>query len=360
MAPALRGDRVTGLLGLVLFAVLFLGARRAAASKPAVPRGLGFVALPAAFIGSVAGLNYAANPFGLFPTRLFEPIVLHSRADKMRLYAARHPAPEVVVFGASPAFTIAPSQIERVTGRPAFNASLHGGTARDFLAFTRYMIDRGRPPGAAIVELRVEQFRPDTRVGFEPGDPLQAWAEEDDPGLLRSAGDQARTLLTLEQTEASLHLLRVEYQGRTQPHYWFDPDGLGHFKGYSAQEAIDAYLLEAARPHHFRFRSLSDYHLGQLARFLDLCRGRGIQVVVYVPPYHPRLAALWERETRLPELKAQLLGWLAARQPGGGLTVHDFSRLDSFGGTEAMFLDALHPDGEANRRMVDIMLRDIS
>jgi hypothetical protein len=360
MAAALRGGRVTGLAGLVLFAALFLTARRAGTSVPAGPRALGSLALPAVFIGSVAAFNYAANPFGLFPTRLFEPIVLHSRADKLRLYAAREPAPEVVVFGSSPGFTVAPAHIERLTGRPAFNASLHGGTPRDFLAFTRYMVASGRTPRVAIVELRVEQFRPDARVGFEPGDPLESWAEEEDPGPLRSAEDRARTLLTLEQTEASLRLLRVELEGRSEPHYWFDPDGLGHFKAYSAGEAIDAYLLEAAKPHHFRFRALSEYHLGQLERFLDLCRERGIRVIVYIPPYHPRLAALWERETRLPELKAQFLRRLAGEQHKGGVSVHDFSRLESFGGAETMFKDALHVDEEASRRMLDIMLRDVS
>jgi hypothetical protein len=351
---------VTGLAGLVLFAALFFGARRSSTPGSGVPGGAAFVALPALFLGSVAAFNYVANPFGLFSTRLFEPIVLHSRADKMRLYAARRPAPEVVVFGSSPGFTIAPAYIERRTGRPAFNASLHGGTPRDFLAFTRYMIERGRPPRVVIVELRVEQFRPDTRVGFEPGDPLQAYAAEEDPGPLRTAGDKARTLLTLEQTGASLHLLQVELDGRAQPHYRFDPDGLGHFQAFSAEEAIDAYLREAAKPDHFRFPALGEFHLGQLERFLAVCRERRIQVIVYMPPYHPRLAALWERETRLPELKAQLLGWLAMRQAKGGLSVHDFSRLESFGGTSGMFLDALHPDEEANRRMLDIMLRDIS
>jgi hypothetical protein len=347
------------LSGLVLFAALFLGARRVTAPAPR-PAALAFVGLPALFVGAVAAFNYVANPFGLFPTRLFEPIVLHSRADKMRLYASREPAPEVVVFGSSPGFTIPPSYIERRTGRSAFNASVHGGTPRDFLAFTRYMIDRGRPPRFLIVELRVEQFRPDTRVGFEPGDPLQTYAAEEDPGPVRSAEDKARTLLTVEQTEASLHLLQVELHGRSQPHYRFDPDGLGHFEAYSSQEAIDAYLLEAAKPHHFRFPALGEYHLGQLERFLALCRERRIRVIVYMPPYHPRLAGLWERETRLPDLRAQLVGWLATRQAAGGLAVHDFSRLESFGGTDRMFLDALHPDEEANRRMLDIMLGDIS
>jgi hypothetical protein len=345
-----------GLVGLALFAVLFVAARRPGTAPAAQPAGRAMVALPAALVTTVASLNYVANPFGLYRPGFFEPIVLHSRADKMRLYAGRDPAPDVVVFGSSPAFTLPPSCVERRTGGHAFNASLHGGTARDFLAFTRYMIERGRPPRLAIVQLRVEQFRPDTGVGFEPGDPLTAYAA-DDPGVLGSAGAAARTLLTLEQTEASLRLLAVELRGRPAPRYVFDADGLGHFTPNSLQ-TLEDYLAEAAQPRHFRFRELSAYHLGQLDRFLTLCRASQIRVIVYVPPYHPRLAALWERETRLPVLKAQLLRFLERHAARGGVTVHDLSDPATFGGTEGMFLDALHPDAEANCRMVDVMLAD--
>jgi hypothetical protein len=348
---------LVGLVGLALFAALFVGARLLPRTAPAArPGSSALVALPLALVTSVAALNYVANPFGLFRPDFFEPIVLHSRADKMRLYAGQETAPDVVVFGSSPAFTLAPSCIEQRTRQRAFNASLHGGTARDFLAFTRYMVGRGRPPRLAIVQLRVEQFRPDTGVGFEPGDPLTAYAA-DDPAVLGTAGAAARTLLTLEQTEASLRLLAVELRGRPRPRYVFDPDGLGHFTPNSLQ-TVDDYLAEAAKPHHFRFRQLSGYHLDQLDRFLTLCRENQVRVIVYVPPYHPRLAALWERETRLPELKAQLLGFLARQASRGGVTVHDLSDPAAFGGTERMFLDALHPDAEANCRMVEVMLAD--
>jgi hypothetical protein len=347
-----------GLGALGLFAALFLTARLPPRAAPARARASAVLTLPAFFITSVATFNYVANPFGLFRTRFFEPIVLHSRAEKMHLYAALDPPPELVVFGSSPAFTIAPSYIERRTGKSAFNASMHGGTARDFLAFTRYMIERGWPPRTLIVQLRVEQFRPDTRVGFEPGDPLQAYAG-DDPAVFGTAGEAARTLLTLEQTEASVRLLAVELRGRSQPVYRFDPDGLAHFNTDSLQ-TLDDYLLEAAKPYHFRFRALSPYHLEQTERFLSLCHRERIRVIVYMPPYHPRLTALWERETRLPELRAQLLGWLRSKGAGGGVAVHDFSAITSFGGTDRMFLDALHPDAEANRRMLDVMVKDIA
>jgi len=317
------------------------------------------VALPAVLLASVASLNYVVNPFGLFDTHLFEPIVLHSRAAKVKLYLERQPRPQIVLLGSSPTFTMEPSYVEARTGRPAFNAAVHGGTPRDFLALTRMMLRNGPPPKAAIAAFRVEQFRPDTRVGFEPGDPLDSFVADDAAGLRRAA-EEAETLLTLEQTEASLRLLSVELQGRPEPHYRFDPDGLGHFKSYSLDEALKDYLVEAAKPYHFRFRQLNAAQLQYLAQFFALCRAHGIRVVAYVPPYHPRLTALWDAQTRLPELREGLLAELRRQQAQGGVTVHDFTRVESFGGGDRMFLDALHPSPEANRLILDVLLRDLS
>jgi hypothetical protein len=317
------------------------------------------VVMPVVLITSVASLNYVVNPFGLFDVRVFEPIVLHSRAAKVNLYASRKPRPEVVVFGSSPSFTMEPSYIEARTGKPAFNASVHGGTPRDFLAFTRLMLQRGQAPRFVIVALRVEQFRPDTLVGFEPGDPLEPYVGED-PAPLETAAEEAETLLTLQQTEASLRLLSVELHGRPQPHYRFDADGLGHFSSSSLDEALEGYLAEAAQPHHLRFQRLSPSQVRYLEQFLALCRENRIAVIAYVPPYHPRLLALWDRQTRLPQLRADLLEELARWQAEGGVTVHDLTRVDSFGGTDRMFLDALHPNAEANRRILDVLLKDVS
>jgi hypothetical protein len=348
-----------GLLGLALFTALFLGARLVSTPLASTTRGPAVLALPLMFIGSVASLNYVVNPFGLFDVHVFEPIVLHSRAAKVKLYLDRRPQPEVVLLGSSPTFTMEPSYVEARTGRPAFNASVHGGTPRDFLGFTRLMLRRGQAPRFLIAAFRVEQFRPDTRVGFEPGDPLDSFVA-DDPATLRRAMEEAETLLTLEQTEASFRLLAVEIEGRPEPFYRFDADGLGHFKSYALDQALEDYLVEAAKPYHFRFSGLNPSQLGYLEQFFELCRQNGIRVIAYVPPYHPRLTALWDRQTRLPELRARLIQELMARQSRGGATVHDFTHVESFGGTDRMFLDALHPDTEANRLMLDVLLKDVS
>jgi hypothetical protein len=358
--PSLSPQSVLGLFGLALFTALFLGARLVAKSPFAPRAGVpALVVMPVALVASVASLNYVVNPFGLFDVELFEPIVLHSRAAKVKLYTGRRPPPEVVVFGSSPSFTMEPSYIQARTGKPAFNASVHGGTPRDFLAFTRLMLQRRHVPRLAIVALRMEQFRPDTRVGFEPGDPLGPYVRED-PAPLETAVEEAETLLTLEQTEASVRLLSVELRGRPQPHYRFDADGLGHFSPSSLDDNVDAFLAEAAKPHHLRFEELSRTQIGHLEQFLRLCRENGTRVVAYVPPYHPRLLDLWTRQTRLPELRADLLEELARWQGPGGVTVHDLTRVESFGGTDRMFIDALHPNEEANRRILDVLLEDVS
>ena len=347
--------------GLAVYAMLFLAARPlpAAASAPARPGRAALVALPAVLLAAVASLNYVVNPFGLFDSHVFEPIVLHSRAAKVRLYLQRQPPPQIVLLGSSPTFTMEPSYVEARTGRPAFNASVHGGTPRDFLALTRLALRGGRGPRVIIAGFRVEQFRPDTRVGFEPGDPLESFVAEDEAPLRRAA-EEAETLLTLEQTEASVRLLSVELRGRPEPHYRFDADGLGHFKSFSLDGALADYLVEAAKPYHFRFAQLNAAQLQYLAELFALCRSRQIQVIAYLPPYHPRLTALWDAQTRLPELREGLLAELRRAQASGGVTVHDFTRVESFGGNERMFLDALHPSAEANRLILDVLLRDVT
>src|SRR4029079_8657950 len=143
------------------------------------------------------------NPFGIYPGHRFEPIVLHSRTEKMALYREFEPPPDVVVFGSSRSFTVSPAEIRRLTGRVAFNASVHGGIPRDYLAFLRYMIAIKKVPHLALVCLSVELLRSDLLRGFEPYAPLTPY----DPHERVEAFSGVARLLGLQQTVASLHLL---------------------------------------------------------------------------------------------------------------------------------------------------------
>ena len=347
------------LMGLALFAFLFVRALRTVESPP-VRSGrwlLARVGLAAAFLlFLVATLNYLVNPFGIYSTRLVEPLVLHSRTEKMRLYRVAQPPPEIVVLGSSSSFTMSPVYIRERTGRPAFNASLHGGVPEDYLAFLRYMASLDKLPKLLIVPMSVELVRPNLATGFEPHNPLKPYLERGTRDVLEGA----HWLLTLEQTRASLRLLAADRKGRPPSHYRFDADGWGHFADSSTplEKIVDAYMATKEwGPGLFAFRDLDPAQISYFRQFLALARHLDVKVIVYVPPLYPRAVAFYERETNLPALRAQLIEHLRAWQAGGLIAaVHDFTRVESFGGAAAEFHDLAHPTAAASRRMLDLML----
>ena len=348
------------LLGLALFAFLFVRALRTTESPPVRSARwlLARVGLAAALLlFLVATLNYLVNPLGIYSTRLIEPLVLHSRTEKMRLYRAAQPPPEIVVLGSSSSFTMSPVYIRERTGRPTFNASLHGGVPEDYLAFLRYMTSLDKLPKLLIVPMSVELVRPNLPTGFEPHNPLKPYLERESRDLLEGA----RRLVTLEQTRASFRLLAAERKGRPPSHYRFDADGWGHFAESSTplEKIVDAYMATKEwGPGLFAFRDLDDAQISYFRQFLALARRLGVKVIVYVPPLYPRALAFYERETNLPALRTRLIEHLRAWQADGLIAaVHDFTRVESFGGAAAEFHDLAHPTAAASRRMLDLMLQ---
>jgi hypothetical protein len=351
------------LLGVLLFAFLFERAIRAAGDPPGHSAGwfLARVGLGGAFLLIlVMGLNYVVNPLGIYPPRFFEPIVLHSRTEKMRLFRVAQPPPQIVVLGSSSSFTMSPAYIQERTGRPAFNASLHGGVPEDYLAFLRYMASLHKLPKILIVPMSVELVRPNLPTGFEPHNSLQPYLEREQ----REVVEDLRWLLTLEQTRASLRLLVASYGGRPSTHYRFDADGWGHFAESDAplDKIVDAYMATKEwGPGLYAFRDLDEAQMSYFSQFLALARRLGVTVIVYVPPLYPRAAAFYERETNLPALRASLLERLRAWQALGLIAaVHDFTRVESFGGNASDFHDLAHPTAEASRRMLDRILQPLA
>ena len=348
------------LLGLALFAFLFVRALHTAESLPVRSARwlLARVGLAAALLlFLVATLNYLVNPLGIYSTRLLEPLVLHSRTEKMRLYRAAQPPPEIVVLGSSSSFTMSPVYIRERTGRPAFNASLHGGVPEDYLAFLRYMTSLDKLPKLLIVPMSVELVRPNLPTGFEPHNPLKPYLERESRDLLEGA----RRLFTFEQTRASLRLLAAERKGRPPSHYRFDADGWGHFAESSTplEKIVDAYMATKEwGPGLYGFRELDETQISYFRQFLTLARRLGVKVIVYLPPLYPRAVAFYERETNLPALRTRLVEHLRAWQADGLIAaVHDFTRVESFGGAAAEFHDLAHPTAAASRRMLDLMLQ---
>ena len=334
---------------VALYGVLLQAARSPAGGDARPPR---LLIASAGALGLVASLNVVVNPFGSYATHLFEPMVLHSRADKLRLLDAA-PPPDVVILGSSASFAMAPEQIRRRTGLSAFNASVHGGTPRDYHALLRHLEERGVWPKVVLVALSFEQLRPTARVGFEPGDPLTRYVSQEPRPAFAAA---AASLLAADQTESSFRRLRASVEGEVPPPaYHFAADGLGSFTRPPS-------LVLTERPGgnpELTFPDIDDGQWRHLQAVLDSCRARGTRVVAFLPPLHPELARLWGETTSLLPIVGELQRRLAAYAPHPVRAVHDFRRLESYGGRPELFQDMRHPDAESNRLMLDVMLRDL-
>lgn len=331
------------------YGVLLRVARGAEASSPRAPR---LLIASACALAVVASVNFVVNPFGSYAPDVFEPMVLHSRADKLRLLDAA-PPPDVLILGSSATFAMAPEQVRRRTGLSAFNASVHGGTPRDYHALLRHLEERGPFPRVVLMALSFEQLRPDARVGFEPGDPLTRYVS----GERRPAFGSAAALLAADQTESSVRRLRASLRGEVPPPaYRFAADGLGSF---THPPSLVMTERRGGNP-ELTFAGIDDGQWGHLHSVLDTCRARGTRVVVFLPPLHPQLARMWEETTSLEPIIRELQRRLASYEPRPLAAVRDFRRLESFGGRADQFVDMRHPDAEANRLMLDVLLGDVA
>src|SRR6185295_7296351 len=143
-------------------------------------RGVAWRAL--VLLAVLTGLNVLVDPLDVHGTRLLEPIVLGTRQTKLQLYRARQPRPEIVILGSSRAFRVDPAYVEERTGRSAFNAAVHAGSPRDFLAFAHCMAGEGSFPRTVVVGLGPEHFKA-SGPPVERRDPLSACkARPETPG----------------------------------------------------------------------------------------------------------------------------------------------------------------------------------
>jgi hypothetical protein len=319
---------------------------------------LGLAARAAFLFVAAVSVNLFVDPFGTHGTHIFEPITLSSRRPKLRLYREHRPAPEIVILGSSRSFSMEAAYIEAQTSRPTFNASVHGGGPRDYIDLATCFTQAHTFPSILIVGLGVEQMLGSAETPVEHDDPL---------GECRPSGAPVREFLTthvgavaIQETWASLRVLALEVTGRPAPAYTFGPDGTVQ-GGFHAplEEAVDSALAGNWAPGAFAAERLDPRRVEQVRLLLGMSRARGARVIVYLPPYHPRALARYERESNFGSLREQLLARLAEWSREYPLSVFDFTDVASFGGRSAMFYDASHPREDAYRLMVHVMRRDL-
>jgi hypothetical protein len=322
----------------------------------AMSRGtLGILARAALLLAASAVLNLVVNPFDIYGSRWFDPVVLSTRRTKLVLYRDRRPPPDLLLLGSSRSMTVDPAYIEERTGRRAFNAAVHGAATRDYLAFARCVAAEPVFPRVVVVALGAEQFR-----GYFPPvehhDPLAACQPGDGPVTTLLDWRESLGAMTLAQTWASLRVLGMELTGRPDPQYRFRADGmLVAFRTPPAAEGLATSLAAFWGPKAFQFEELNAANLEEVRQLLELCRRKGARVVVYLPPYHPYAIELYLAQSRFASLRMKLMDQLTRWRSDYPVTAYDLSETSRFGGTPEMFSDASHPTDAGARLLVDAM-----
>lgn len=303
----------------------------------------------------VGVVNYIVNPFGLYPTDNFEPVVVNSRNLKADLYEATSPTPEIVVLGSSRSIPVDPAYIEAQTGQPAFNAAVTGGVPRDFLAFLRFMLALDKAPQTFIVGLSVDQLTLDY-VPLEP-DRLAPYVAADS-SIISDVIYQADNLFSLQQAEASVSSLLREREGLPDaPEYiTFEANSMGYFNDPRPLDEAVAETLSGWID-YFDGKDLNPTAMNYLRLFLESCQQHDIDVVIYIAPYHPAVIDVLDEEYE--RLQAAYLEVLAGWQAELDFTVYDFSDPASAGITGAMFYDAGHPNPDGNQQILNAIFDDL-
>lgn len=307
---------------------------------------------------TIALLNFVVNPYGDYPGHRFPPLTWSSRQVKVELLRTQR-APEVLILGSSRAMKVPPQEIQRITGKRAFNASVDSARAEDWFAIYSYTRDAlGIRVSELVLGIDIEAFRdhlePDGRLlatpELRPYVPLSM--------RLQWYARSAQSLLSYVQlvdSVRSLHFSMTAYPAAPQS---YDPDGVLHYVEWERQIASGTFHARLEPPfdeYRARFKGFDALDSQRKAIFeelLEQAERDGARIRAFITPLHWRLVDDLRATRHFDELRNLTIEYLRgvqARFPR--FSVIDFTDVKTFGGDPAGFLDAAHTDEENSRRM---------
>jgi hypothetical protein len=329
-----------------------------------------FVLVFAFLLALVAVANYVVNPLAQYPPTMFRPVVVTSRAEKLRLFAALPAAPEALILGSSRVLKLEPKYVALKTGLTCFNAGVNYAHPEDHLAwFRHYVAVHRRAPRLVLVGLDISSFSdhaaPDAELLGNP----QLLLLIRDVVPFRDRWQRWVDLVSWQQTRQSLRSLLIHGVAGQFPESqeYYEPDGLLVYARREREIAAGTYDFAGALrsnqiEYEMKFADFSRLAPGRLEifnRFVQSCGAHGTNLVVFLTPMHPALAAHLAARTDYEARKCELLAFLRRRSRAAGFHVVDASELPSFHGDPHAFVDGIHPLEANTRRIVDLILDDL-
>src|SRR5579875_3376097 len=282
-------------------------------------------------------LNYAVNPYGVWPPALIDPIyreIAHNRAEMPHLLRAAHPT--TVLVGSSRVYEGMP--IEQGMRDDVLNAGLGGASMRELIEVVN----------AALLNHRLKRILWD--VDFFQ---LDAGFDAEEPNLDARLGGSRRlliedTLLNLGTVGDSLDMIRRALRGRRHlrpsklaPVPWpaelvcaeLNRERFGLTRQKPAQIAIQ--LTQSFPKLYVNYRFSEDL-LAKFRNTVNRARARGVEVIVLVPPMSQyeleliRQRGLWDTFKHFKRRLATVGPFL------------DFSGYNEMSHHDELFIDVLH------------------
>jgi len=159
-------------------------------------------------------------------------------------------------------------------------------------------------------------------------------------------------LISMEQTHASLGILRLLWNPEMLQNWEIKPDGEVVYKAKELELAAGTFDLEQVLEKRVRrqpvvglrmdeFEGPDPLGIAYLDSLLSLCQDRQITVHAYITAYHPRLVELLDTFPSRPVLD-QVTRQVDETMGKYGIELHDYSLIDSFGGSAELFYDEIH------------------
>jgi len=302
-------------------------------------------------LSATAALVLLTDPLGIFGTGLIPPVVSADRDQKVALYRARVPAPEIVVLGSSRSKTIAPTCLQQLTGRPAFNFAVNGAGTEDLVAILRFL---RQAQGGRVATLFVGVDPEMMQGGSGAHRALHA-----SPALGRVApgGAAVSNRLSLggdlfgwQAVGAAFRSIAREAGTRESlPEFALESDGLQRYPraeaglrgGAAPQQPRVLASIPGILGRYESFTALQPERVGYLRQFVLEARAAGVSVVVFIPPVHPAFARVasstaWRARTE------ETVELLRSLERDGLLRYVETRSLLATSPDTSQFVDAIH------------------
>jgi len=257
---------------------------------------LALISAAAALFAGVVGANLLIDPQAVFGTGFFgRPANANDRYERLREYQADPKRYDAILFGSSRAFVLPHLELSgHLDGARLANFAVVGGMLNDYLPTLEYVLrdksSRGERLRVAVVQLDVDAFGgpPFNRQGLQYALP---------PAI---SGESATRFWWKLLTSIQLRAWRSTIKGAAErPNFASAPNalplapptlsGLGELLGVHAanaqplRPAAGGTLAGSPRERLTERPGYAD-QIRLLERFVALCRGHDIRLIVMAPP----------------------------------------------------------------------------